>query len=199
MSLGLSGVILSGGKSRRMGRDKSQLTLDGETLVARAVRVLGALSDDLVVVTNTQEAYADLNARVTGDQILGGGALSGIHAGLLAARYDAAAVVACDMPFLNLALLRHMALLSPGYDAVVPRWQGEVEPLHAIYSRNCVAAIEPVLLRGGGRIYDLYAHLAVRYLEPEEVIRFDPEGISFFNINSPEDWVRAQELAARIG
>jgi molybdopterin-guanine dinucleotide biosynthesis protein A len=197
MSLRLSGVILAGGKSRRMGRDKSQLTLDGETLVARAVRVLGALSDDLVVVTNTQETYADLNARVTGDQIPGGGALSGIHAGLLAARYDAAAVVACDMPFLNLALLQHMALLSPGYDVVVPRWQGEVEPLHAVYSRNCIPAIEPVLRRGGGRIYDLYPHLAVRYLEPEEVARFDPDGLSFFNINSPEDWVRAQELAAR--
>lgn len=199
MRLGVSGVILAGGKSRRMGRDKSQLTLGGETLVARAVRLLSALSDDLVVVSGTQETYAGPNARLIEDRIPGGGALSGVHAGLLAARYDAAVVVACDMPFLNLALLRHMALLLPGYDVVVPRWQGEVEPLHAIYSRNCVAAIDPVLRRGGGRIYDLYAHLAVRYLEPEEVIRFDPEGLSFFNINSPEDWIRAQELAARTG
>lgn len=199
MRLGVSGVILAGGKSRRMGRDKSQLTLGGETLVARTVRLLSALSDDLVVVSGTQETYAGPNARLIEDRIPGGGALSGVHAGLLAARYDAAVVVACDMPFLNLALLRHMALLSSGYDVVVPRWQGEVEPLHAIYSRNCVSAIEPVLRRGGGRIYDLYAQLAVRYLEPEEVIQFDPDGLSFFNINSPEDWIRAQEMAARTG
>ena len=195
MSVGLSGVILAGGKSRRMGADKSQLTLAGETLIARAVRTLGALSDDLVVVTNTPEPLAGLGARLTGDVIPGGGALSGIHAGLVAARRELAVVVACDMPFLNVALLRHLASLAPGHAAVVPRWQGEAETLHAVYSRNCIAAIEPILRRGGGRIVELFAHVAVRYVEPEEIARFDPEGLSFFNVNSPQDWARAQALA----
>jgi molybdopterin-guanine dinucleotide biosynthesis protein A len=192
-------VILAGGKSRRMGRDKSHLILGGETLVARAARTLSALSDDVVVVTNTPESFSSLAARLTGDVIAGGGALSGIHAGLAAARHEFALVVACDMPFLNLALLRHMASLAPGHDAVVPRWQGESEPLHAVYSRQCIPVIEPVLRRGGGRIVELYAAIRVRYLEPEEIACFDPEALSFFNINSPEDWERAQVLAAREG
>ena len=182
-----------------MGCDKSHLTLGGETLVARAVRTLRALSDDVVVVTNTPESFSGLAARLTGDVIAGGGALSGIHAGLAAARHEFALVVACDMPFLNLALLQHMTSLAPGYDAVVPHWQGELEPLHAIYSRQCVTVVEPILRQGGGRIVEFYAAVRVRYLEPEEITRFDPEGLSFFNINSPEDWGRAQELAAREG
>ncbi len=197
MSAKLSSVLLAGGQSWRMGRDKSQLVLGGETLVARAARVLGALSDDLIVVTNTREPFAGLDVRLTGDVIPGGGALSGIHAGLAAARHESALVVACDMPFLSLALLRHMALLAPGYDAVVPHWQGQVETLHAVYSRNCILAIEPILRRGGGRIIELYERIHVRYLEPEEIVRFDPDGLSFFNVNTPEDWTRAQELAAR--
>jgi molybdopterin-guanine dinucleotide biosynthesis protein A len=81
----------------------------------------------------------------------------------------------------------------------VPRWQGESEPLHAVYSRRCITVIEPVLRRGGGRIVELYAAIRVRYLEPEEIACFDPEALSFFNINSPEDWERAQVLAAREG
>jgi molybdopterin-guanine dinucleotide biosynthesis protein A len=192
-------VILAGGKSWRMGRDKSQLKLGGETLVARAVRTLSALSDDVIVVANTPEPRGNLAARLTGDVIAGGGALSGIHAGLAAARHEFALVVACDMPFLNLALLRHMASLAPGHDVVVPHWQGESEPLHAIYSRQCIVIIEPILRHGGGRIVEFYAAIRVRYLEPEEIARFDPEGLSFFNVNSPEDWARAQEIAAREG
>jgi len=127
--------------------------------------------------------------------IPGGGVLSGLHAGLLVARHELAVVVACDMPFLSVALLQHMASRAPGYDAVVPRWQGEVEPLHAIYSCHCIAAIELILRRGGGRIVELYAHVNVRYLEPDEIVRFAPEGLSFFNVNSPQDWARAQALA----
>jgi molybdenum cofactor guanylyltransferase len=198
MSVELSGVILAGGKSRRMGRDKSQLALGGETLAARAARTLGAVCDDLTVVTNTPEQFAGLGARLTGDVIPGGGALSGIHAGLAAARHEFALVVACDMPFLNAALLRHIASLAPGHDAVVPRWLGESEPLHAVYSRSCTAAIEPLLRRGGGRIGEFYERIRVRYLEHEEIIRFDPDGLSFFNINSPQDWARALELASRV-
>jgi len=195
MNVPVSGVILAGGNSRRMGVDKSQLMLGGETLVARAVRTLGALSDDLVIATNTPELFAGLGARLIGDAIPGRGPLSGLHAGLAAARHELAVVVACDMPFLNVALLRHMLSLAPGHAAVVPRWRGEVETLHTVYSRDCVAAIEPILRRGGGRIVELYAHVAVRYVEPDEIARFDTEGLCFFNVNSPQDWARAQALA----
>jgi molybdopterin-guanine dinucleotide biosynthesis protein A len=191
-----SGVVLAGGKSRRMGRDKSHLVLQGETLVTRSVRTLASLTDDLILVTNTPELFADLGARLTGDAIPGGGALSGIHAGLLAARHEWALVVACDMPFFNLDLLRYMASLTSGYAVVVPRWQGELETLHAFYSRKCIPIVEPILRRGGGRIIEFYNFVSVRYVEPDEIARFDPEGMGFFNVNSPEDWEQAQALAA---
>ncbi len=199
MVAGLSGAILAGGKSRRMGRDKSRLALGGETLVARTSRVIGALSDDVLIVTNTPEDYSELGTRLVRDAIPGGGALSGIHAALLAARHALVLVVACDMPFLNPDLLRYLAGLAAGYDVVVPRWRGESEPLHAIYARSCLPAIEPLLEQGGGRIVELYARVRTRHVEPEEIACFDPEGLSFFNVNSPEDWARAQELAARQG
>jgi molybdopterin-guanine dinucleotide biosynthesis protein A len=194
--LELSGAILAGGQSRRMGRDKGQLMLNGETLVARMVRTLRVLCDDVAVVTNTPEPFARLGVRLIGDVIPGGGALSGIHAGLANARHEFTVVVACDMPFLNTELVRHMALLAPTYDAVVPRWQGELEPLHAIYSRNCITPIEPLLRQGGRRIIEFYDYIRVRYLEREEILRFDPDGLSFFNVNSPQDWNRALEWAA---
>jgi molybdopterin-guanine dinucleotide biosynthesis protein A len=198
-STGFSGVILAGGKSLRMGRDKGQLMLQGETLAARAVRTLSALADDVILVTNTPEPFEGLNARLIGDQIPGGGAFSGIHAGLTAARHEWALVVACDMPFLNLDLLRYMASLASGASAaaIVPRWQGELEPLHTFYSYQCLTVIEPILHRGGGRIVEFYQRILVRYVEPEEIVPLDPQGLSFFNVNSPEDWARAQELAAR--
>ena len=199
MGMQFSSVILAGGKSRRMGRDKSQLMLNGETLTARAVRKLAALTDDLILVTNTPEQFEGLSARLAGDVIPGGGALSGIHAGLTAARHEWALVVACDMPFLNLDLLRYIAGLAPGASAVavVPRWKGELETLHTFYSRQCLPYIEPILRRGGGRIIEFYERINVRYVEPDEITLLDPQGLSFFNVNSPEDWVRAQELAAR--
>jgi molybdopterin-guanine dinucleotide biosynthesis protein A len=190
-----SGVILAGGKSRRMGRDKSHLILNGETLAARAVRRVGALTDDVILVTNTPEAFADLNVRLTGDAIPGGGALSGIHAGLTTARYDWSLVVACDMPFFNLDLIRFMASLVLDHQVIAPRWQGEIETLHTLYSRACAPIVEPILRRGGGRIIEFYERVRTRYVEPDEIAHFDPQGLAFFNVNSPEDWERAQGLA----
>jgi molybdopterin-guanine dinucleotide biosynthesis protein A len=188
-----SGVVLCGGQSSRMGINKAFLELDGEPLIGRVVDKLAALSDDLIISANEPELFSGFPARIISDMIPNGGPLSGIHAALMTARHDRAIVVACDMPLLNLSLLRYMLAVGSGFDAVVPRWRGYHEPLHAIYSIRCVEPIEQILAQGRRRIVALFDQVSVREVSEQEVRLFDT-GSSFFNVNTPEDWERAQRL-----
>jgi molybdopterin-guanine dinucleotide biosynthesis protein A len=193
---GLSGVVLCGGHSRRMGRNKAVLTLQGQRLIAHVLDRLDPLCDELIVAANDVGDYADLPARVVPDVLPVSGPLSGIHAGLSSMRNELGIVVACDMPFLNHALLRFMAVVAPGYDVVVPHIQGEYEPLHAVYRRTCIAPIERLLAQGPRRVVALFPLVRVREVTQEEVALFDAEN-SFFNVNTPEDWAEAQRLSRR--
>ncbi|MGD8624475.1 MAG: molybdenum cofactor guanylyltransferase [Anaerolineae bacterium] len=195
-ALPVSAVMLAGGKSRRLGRDKSLLRLDGQPLLVRTVQTLLPLSDDLIVVTNDGARYRtlDLPVRLVPDEQRGVGALMGIYSGLRAARHASALFVACDMPFLNRALLRYIISHAGGYDAVVPRVGDLFEPLHALYAKSCLPAIEDLLAAGGRRIFDFYPHVRVRYVDRKEIDRFDPDHLSFLNVNTPEDWLRVQVL-----
>lgn len=192
--LALSGVILAGGKSTRLGRDKTFLELEGRTLMARTLDVLAQLTGDLVIVTSMAPHLFPPSARVVADRYVGAGVLAGVHAGLLAAREELALVVACDMPFLNLDLLRYIISLARDADVVVPRWT-DVEPLHAVYRpATCLGPIEKALARGERRVVSFYDGLRVRYVERAEIAQFDPQGLSFFNVNTPSDWQRARAL-----
>jgi molybdopterin-guanine dinucleotide biosynthesis protein A len=166
------------------------LVLDGQPLVARAVDKLLALSDDLVVVTNDATRYEPLalRARLVPDERPGEGALMGVYSGLKAARYSQALVVACDMPFLNLSLLRYMLSLASSHDLVIPRMGEFLEPLHAVYSRACLPAIARLLDQGRRQIIAFFHEVQVRYVEEDEVDRFDPRHLSFVNVNTPQDW-----------
>ncbi len=198
-NLPLSGVVLAGGKSARLGRDKALLELEGRTLVARTLDALAQLTDDLIVVTNIVPRLFPPPARVVTDRYVGAGVLAGMHAGLLAARGELAIVVACDMPFLDLDLLRRMVTLAHEADVVVPRWT-DVEPLHAIYRpAACLGPIERALVRGERRIVSFYHQVRVRYVERAEITRFDPQGLSFFNVNTAKDWEQACALARSHG
>ena len=195
----VSVVILAGGQSRRLGMDKSLLELGGQSLIARTVDKLAVLSDDVVVVTNNQESYEHLalGARFVPDEQPGGGALMGVYSGLKAAVHESALVVACDMPFLSVALLRHMLPRIAGYDVVMPRLGGFLEPLHAIYRKRCLPFMEELLEQRRKQIVAFLDHVEVDYVEADEIARFDPERLSFLNVNSPADWQLAQELLAR--
>jgi len=191
----ISILVLAGGQSQRMGSNKALLRIDDrETLIARVVRNLRPLSDDIVVVSNSPELYADLAVRQTGDLFPGAGPLAGLHAGLCAANHPWSLAVACDMPLVDHRLVRFMILLSEGHDLVVPRWHEELEPLHALVSQACVPAIEGRLKAGERRVISFYRDVRVRVVEPSEIGIFDPEGRSFFNANTPEDWQRLQPL-----
>jgi molybdopterin-guanine dinucleotide biosynthesis protein A len=195
----ISVVILAGGQSERLGRDKSLLEVAGVPLLARTVQLLAALSDDLIVVTNDPARYTrlDLAARFVPDEKPGLGALMGMYSGLKAASYPRALVVACDMPFVNLPLLRYMLPLADGHDVVIPRLEGFLEPLHAIYDKSCLPYIRELLDSGQRKIIAFFGRVRVRYVEEQEIGEFDPLHLSFVNVNTPEDWIRIQELLAQ--
>ncbi len=198
----ISVAILAGGQSRRMGRDKAFLPVGGRPVVERVVERVAPLSDDLLLIATTHAPYAHLPARLVGDVYPGKGSLGGIYTALQAARHDYCLVVACDMPFLNVELLRYLISLvdlSPDYDVVIPRVEEFPETLHAVYGKRCLDPIQRRLLAGQLKIIGFFDEVRVHYVERDDVGRFDPEFRSFMNMNTPADWERIQQLAGQEG
>jgi len=193
----VSGIVLAGGHSSRLGMDKSFVNANGQPLIEHIVAKLTKLSDDVIIVTNSPENYNHLEAKLVGDIYPGKVALGGIYSGLRAATNAHSLVVACDMPFLDLNLLRYMILLACGHDVVIPRIGGFLEPLHAIYSKSCLEPIDHLLARGGLKIIDFFPEVRVRYVEESEVDIFDPQHLSFFNVNTPSDLAKMKKLARK--
>ena len=187
----ISGIILAGGQSRRMGRDKALIDFQGRPLIAHVIDTLRALTNDIVVVSNRSEVYgplsAPLGARVVADYDPPCGPLGGIAAGLKAMDAELAIVVACDMPFLNVALLRWLIDQSTGYDAVVLQTGGEYEPLHAIYRRTCYHPIMRRIEQGDRRVISFFADVRLRAIEEAAWRVIDPAGRSLVNLNTPGD------------
>jgi molybdopterin-guanine dinucleotide biosynthesis protein A len=197
----VSGVILAGGRSQRLGIDKAFLPILGQPLVARTVQKLAALSDDVIVVTNQPASYAALRlpVRLVRDEVPGQGALMGIYSGMKAARHPRAVVVACDMPLLSLPLLRYMTTLAAEYDVVIPEIDGMFEPLHAVYGQACLQPMARLLAASEHQIIAFFPEVRVRAVDQREIDAFDPDRLSFLNVNTREDWERAQLILADVG
>ena len=185
---GMVGVILVGGKSRRYGRNKALELFQGERLIDRRVRKIRALFPKVLVITNEPELYLHL------DVIPGQGPLGGIYTGLLFAQGENVFVTACDMPFVQPALIRHMVKLAGDYDVVVPQKKEGLEPLHAIYSPRCLPHTKKMLDRGELQVIGFFPAVKVCRISSDDIRQLDPKGLSFFNINTPEDMHRAGEL-----
>lgn len=186
-----SAVILVGGKSSRMGRPKALLPFGGEPLLLHIVRVLGKTFDDLLVVAAPDQEIPSLPAKVVRDDIAFQGPVGGIFYGLRAAQNEIAFISSCDMPFLNLSLVRYLVSCVSDYDLVLPHWNGRFQPLHAVYRKTVVAVLEMQLERGELRPALLYDRVRTRRVGEDEIRRLDPEGTSFFNINTPRDYDNA--------
>jgi molybdopterin-guanine dinucleotide biosynthesis protein A len=156
------------------------------------------LSTEIIVATAHGEEIpcsSDMRLRTVADIHPGKGPLAGIHSGLIAASNQRAIVVSCDTPFLSVGLLEYMIQTCPGCDVAVPRMSAKIEPLCAVYSKDCVEPIQELLERNELKIIELYPMVTVRYIEEAEIDRFDPEHLSFFNINNQIDLDKARRLA----
>ncbi len=194
----VSGIVLAGGEGKRLGADKALLDFGGKTLLEITFERLGEVTADIVIACGqgTRPGWPDIAAPTVLDRSQGRGPLAGLDAGLRAIANDAAVVVACDMPFLNPALLRHMAARLETHAAVVPMIDGRYHALHAVYSQRCLPLAEDLLLQGGS-MRDLLATVDTGVVPEAEVLAIDPECLSCFNLNSPEDLERARAIWAR--
>jgi len=199
----MSVIILAGGRSTRLGQDKTSLVFGGRNLLQRTVDLLSQLNQEIILVLapgqTTPVVTSSREIRVARDQFKGKGPLIGLYAGLRASSDDQCLAVACDMPLLNLDLLRYMLDLTLGFDIVIPRLGHFIEPLHAVYSKSCQGEIHRLIGKGDRQIRPLLDLMKVRYVQEGEIDRFDPEHLSFFNINRPEDLKKAEEIIARQG
>ena len=192
-------VIQAGGESHRMGADKALLPFLGQPLIMRPISRLAQLADELLVTSNQPESFRFLGLTPIPDLLPGQGALGGLYTALRVARYPYVAVVACDMPFANLAIFAlELALLQEtGSDAVIPRSEAGTEPFHAIYrSETCLAHVQAALEAGKRRVDAWFSQVTIRYLEPAEYEPYDPDRLAFLNINTPEELKEAEKIAS---
>jgi len=174
-------------------------TIGGKSLIQWVVDRLAILSTEIIIATARGKAIPCSSAvriQTVADIYPGKGPLVGIYSGLIASSGSRAIVVGCDTPFLSVGLLEYMTQTSPTFDIAVPRIKDKVEPLCAVYSKNCLAPIQELLKQNELRIVELFSMVRVRYIEEDEINSFDPDHLSFFNINSQADLERARKLAA---
>jgi molybdenum cofactor guanylyltransferase len=195
---GSGAIILAGGDSKRLGRPKALLDFCGTSLIKIMVESLNRVFDQITLVTDRPELYPGLPVLMTSDLIKDEvkSPLRGIHAGLSISPLPYQFVVACDMPFINTELISYMARFAADYDAVVPRVDNHFQPLHAFYSRSCIDIISRQIAGGLYKVIDFYDNLKIRFIDSAEIKRFDPEEISFTNINTWPDYEQALKIMA---
>jgi len=185
---GVSGVILAGGESRRMGSDKSLLPLNGALFIEHVYRLMAELFEEVILVTNAPDLYQRIPCRKVPDLYRVKSSLAGIHSGLSHARNAKAFVVACDMPFLSAAVIRRLCNWTADADLLLPRNAHGIEPLHALYSKTCLPAIEKLLEAGRLKISLFFPEIHLVEVAAESLMDLDPEGLSFRNINTPREY-----------
>ena len=214
--LPVTGVILAGGKSQRMGENKALMQLGDDALIEHVIRRMHRVTDELLLITNSPADYAHFGLPMHGDILPGTGALGGVYTGLTHASHEAVLCVACDSPFLEPKLLSYLVSVLGEYDAVMPytyssrqtpfcrnknigvtnpsysdEAQVTLQTLCAAYSKSCLPIIELMLQESELRVHALSERANIQRVSPEVWREFDPEGMSFFNINTPEDFEKA--------
>ena len=188
----ITGVILAGGMSSRFGSNKAFAEVNGIQLIKRVIAIMGSVFEELIIITNAPGEYSFLGLPMHEDLIKGLGPLGGIYTGIEKMHNRLGFFVACDMPFLNDNLIRYMIEIdNDEFDAVVPKIDWKMEPLHALYSKNCLPAIKGLMESGECMINKFFQTIRTRFIDEEEIKKHDPLLRSFLNINRPSELIEA--------
>ncbi len=191
-------AIQAGGESRRMGSDKGLVQFLGQALIQRVIERLAPLADEVLVTTNRPDDYRFLNLPLFCDLEPGRGALGGLYTALQAASHPLVAVVACDMPFASRELFEYQRdiLLEQTLDVVIPSSPEGLEPFHAIYHREtCLPHIQVAMHQNAWKLISWFPEVKVHSVNLEKISQFDPQGIIFMNVNTPNDLQLAEDIA----
>jgi len=199
METEVTGVLLAGGKSRRMGEDKKTLVVGGQTLLHRCLGVLCSIFHEVIIVIAQDSPPLDVNTRVVRDLVPDCGSLGGVYTGLTQATTPFIFAVACDMPFLDQAVIAQFTSRRATADIVMARLAGQLHPMHALYSKKCLLGLEQMILAQQLKIQELMsrASLRVQYITEADLLTIDPSWRSFHNVNTPADLVAARALLAQ--
>ena len=194
----LTVCIQAGGQSSRMGEDKALKTFLGRPLIQRVINRLSPIADEVIVTTNRPDDYSFIDLRLFPDLKPGRGALGGLYTAISSATYPTVAVVACDMPFANPMLIEAMSrlLVEQEADVVIPRSDDYYEPLHAVYRRDtCLPAIEAAIEEDKWKVIAWFPQVKVHTLSLDDIHKYDPSGLAFWNVNTPEEFAEAERIA----
>jgi molybdopterin-guanine dinucleotide biosynthesis protein A len=198
MKQAITVVIQAGGMSARMGEDKALKPFLGRPLIQRVINRVMPIADELIVTTNRPADYEFLGLRLVPDLKPGRGALGGLYTAIASATFPLVAVVACDMPFASSMLFEgaRRLMVEEEADVVIAMSDEGYEPIHALYRREtCLPAIESAIDADQWKVISWFPKVKVRTLTPDEVRSFDPSGLCFWNLNTPEEFAEAEKRA----
>lgn len=200
MEIDVTGVLLAGGKSRRMGEDKRYLVVGEQTLLERGLGVLRSIFQEVLVVIAQDSPPLDVTATVVRDLVPDCGSLGGLYTGLTRATTPYIFIVACDMPFLDPAVISQFISQTATEDIVMAKLATRLHPMHALYGKRCLPVVEQMIRARQLRIQEMVSHpsLRVRYVTEADLFTIDPSGRSFQNVNTPDDLEAARSLFNRI-
>jgi len=190
----VTGVILAGGQSRRMGQDKAFLPFGRGLLIERVIEVVQQVTADVILITNTPERYQRFGLPMFSDVIAEAGSLGGIYTGLVSAKTPYSLCLACDMPFVKPTFLRFLCRTAAEADVVIPRNADDFQPLCAVYSQVCRDPIRHKIEVGQLKITGFFDQVRVRVIDGDLLTRYDPPDVMFFNANTPEEYAKAQHM-----
>ena len=189
----MAAIILAGGKSIRMGENKAFIEVDGVPIISRIYSLFKELFEEVIIVTNQKDLFKNLDSRIYTDLVPDKGALGGLYTGIFFSSFQYSFCVACDMPFIKKALVQYLIKNTKDEDVIVPRTSDGLQPLHAIYSKNCLEPIRKIIEQGKYKIIDFYRLVRVKIVEENDFLPLDPFRESFINVNTPEELLYIRE------